>query len=159
AVAAGAQAVVTSSSPDKLEHARELGAAGGFNYRAPDWHSAIRDAFGPVALVVDGSGGEAWNVLPDLLDFGGRIVNYGATAGMPPRIDLFKIFWKQLRILGSTMGSPTDFAAMLGFVSRHQLRPVIDCVMPLTEVNEALQRMEQSTHMGKIVLDPTDSVL
>ena len=84
---------------------------------------------------------------------GGRIVNYGCTAGAPPQLDLFKLFWKQIHIVGSTMGSPDDFASMLELVHRHQIEPVIDQVFPLEAGDTALKRMANSDQFGKIVLD------
>ena len=83
---------------------------------------------------------------------GGRIVNYGATAGAPDSLELFKVCWKQLRLQGSTMGSPQDFAAMLKFVSDKKLVPIVDSVMPLADGNQALGRMRSSPQFGKFVL-------
>jgi zinc-binding alcohol dehydrogenase/oxidoreductase len=79
-------------------------------------------------------------------------VNYGATAGPPEKIDMFKVFWKQLTLCGSTMGSPAEFAKMLEFVSQHTIRPVVDKTYPLPEGNEALARMNRGDQRGKIVL-------
>ena len=76
----------------------------------------------------------------------------GTDAGPPEKIDLFKVFWKQLRLQGSTMGSPRDFQQMLSFVEKHRLRPVIDRVFPLAEGNEAIQMMKVSPQFGKYVL-------
>ncbi len=84
---------------------------------------------------------------------GGRIVNYGATAGPAESLNLFHVFWKQLRLLGSTMGSPDDFSAMLDFVTQHKIEPVIDRVLPLADANEALGRLGSSGQFGKLVLE------
>ena len=84
---------------------------------------------------------------------GGRIVNYGATAGPPKKLDLFKVFWKQLHLIGSTMGSPDDFARMLQVVEQTHLVPVIDRVLPLAEGNEAVESMRSAPQFGKIVLE------
>ena len=86
---------------------------------------------------------------------GARIVNYGATAGPPERVDLFKLFWKQLRLIGSTMGSPDDFAQMLRFVQDHQMVPLIDAVMPLAEGNAAIDMMRSSPRSEVQVSGPT----
>ncbi len=103
-------------------------------------------------LVIDGSGGDNFMSLLDSLEPGGRLVNYGVTAGSPKGIDLFKVFWRQLRIIGSTMGSPQDFAAMISFASKHAIVPTVDQVFSLAEGNQALARMASFGHFGKIVL-------
>ncbi len=152
AVAAGANVWVTSSSGGKRERAIELGAKGGFDYLEDDWGKACLKSAGAPNLIIDSAGGPGYATLLDIAAPGGRIVNYGATAGPPEKLDLFKVFWKQLRLLGSTMGSPADFAAMLNFVAEHSLKPVVDDVVPLTEGPEAVERMKNSPQFGKIVL-------
>jgi NADPH:quinone reductase-like Zn-dependent oxidoreductase len=86
---------------------------------------------------------------------GGRIVSYGATAGIAS-INIHKIFWRQLNLLGSTMGNEQDFAEMVATVAAGKLRPIIDQVVPLADADLAHARMEQSAHMGKIVLHIAD---
>ena len=152
AVAAGANVWVTSSSGGKRKRAIELGANGGFDYLEDDWGKACLKSAGAPNLIIDSAGGPGYATLLDIAAPGGRIVNYGATAGPPEKLDLFKVFWKQLRLLGSTMGSPADFAAMLNFVAEHSLKPVVDDVVPLTEGPEAVERMKNSPQFGKIVL-------
>lgn len=152
AVAVGADVWVTSSSPEKIQRAIELGAKGGFNYREDDWHKKFVKSAGSPNLIVDSAGGSGYASLLSIATPGGRIVNYGATAGPPEKIDLFKVFWKQLRLQGSTMGSPQDFAQMLELVKKHRIHPVIDRVFPLTEGNDAIQMMKSSPQFGKYVL-------
>jgi NADPH:quinone reductase-like Zn-dependent oxidoreductase len=153
AVAAGAQVFVTSSSEDKIERAIALGATAGFNYTHDEWHKIAVAEHGLMDLIVDSAGGEGYANLIDLAAAGGRIVNYGATTGPPKKIDLFKVFWKQLHLIGSTMGSPADFRAMLHFVNEHKIKPVVDRSYPLSEGNAALERMKESQQFGKIVLE------
>lgn len=152
AVAAGAQVWVTSSSADKIRKAVERGARGGFDYTADDWPKAFRETADAPDLIVDSAAGPGHGALIDLAAPGGRIVHYGATAGPPEKLDLFKVFWKQIRLQGSTMGSPDDFAAMLAFVEKHRIEPMIDAVFPLAEANDALARMKDSPQFGKYVL-------
>ncbi|HYF01068.1 MAG TPA: zinc-binding dehydrogenase, partial [Planctomycetota bacterium] len=128
----------------------ELGAAGGFDYREPGWAKRLA---APPALIVDGSGGAGYGTLLQAAARGGRIVSYGATAGPPEKLELSKVFWKQLRLQGSTMGSPADFAAMMAFVERHRIAPAVDGVFPLAEGPRALDRMARSEQFGKIVLE------
>jgi len=153
AAALGAEVAVTSSSDEKLASAKRFGATAGFNYTQDDWLQQARDRFGEFDLIVDGAGGTGYNQLIDLAASGGRIVNYGATAGPPAKFDLFKLFWKQLKIIGSTMGSPQDFQSMLDFVTQHQIRAVVDGAYPLDAVNEALDRMKNGKQLGKIILE------
>jgi zinc-binding alcohol dehydrogenase/oxidoreductase len=83
---------------------------------------------------------------------GGRIVIFGGTAGKIDGLIPPKLFFKQLNIMGSTMGTPAEFTEMVAFVEKHQIRPVIDTVMPLAEAEAALRRMDAGHQFGKIVL-------
>lgn len=152
AVAAGAKAWVTSSSDEKIQRAVELGAEGGFNYTEDGWWKAMARQAGPPNLIIDSAGGPGYRSLLNLVDNGGRIVSYGATAGAPDKIDLFKLFWKQAHLIGSTMGSPADFAAMLELVNQRKIRPVVDAVFPLADGDKAVRQMTTSPQFGKYVL-------
>lgn len=156
AVAAGAKVWVTSSSNEKIERAVSLGAQGGFDYRAEDWAKQLLEKAGAVNLTIDSAGGKGYSGLIDVAAPGGRIVNYGATAGPPEKLDMFKIFWNQLRLQGSTMGSPADFESMLQFVSEKSIKPIVDSVQPLDAVNDALAQMKVSPQFGKYVLKVSD---
>lgn len=156
AVAGGARVYVTSSSDDKLARAAALGACGGFNYRDALWFKRAAAEMPAPNLIVDSAGGSGYAALIGLAAPGGRIVSYGATAGPPDKLDLFKVFWKQLRLQGTTMGSPADFAAMLAFVDEHQLKPIVDRTFPLSAGNEAVALMQTSPQFGKYVLEIAD---
>ncbi len=151
--AAGASVAVTSSSGEKLERARGLGADAGFLYTDAEWADRCRREFGRPSLIIDGAGGAGYSALVELLAPGGRLVNYGATAGAPQRLDLFKVFWKQLDLRGTTMGSPDEFDRLLVFVREHGVRPVIDEVFGLSRINDALDRLAGKDHFGKVVID------
>lgn len=149
----GARVFVTSGSEAKLARARELGAETGFIYHAPHWVEAAREATdGGPDLIVDGTGGETFGQAIDLARPGGRVVTYGATTGATSELFARRIFWKHLDVLGSTMGTPDDFRAMLALFGAGGLRPVIDRVFPLAETGQALLHMEQAAQFGKIVL-------
>ena len=152
AVAAGANVWVTSSSGDKISRATDLGAKGGFDYTNDSWWKDMLKQAGAPNLIIDSAGGKGYGSLLNLAAPGGRVVNYGATAGPPEKVDLFKIFWKQLRIQGSTMGSPADFREMVNFTTTHEIHPIVDNVVPLADGNDAIARMKSSPQFGKVVL-------
>jgi NADPH:quinone reductase-like Zn-dependent oxidoreductase len=153
AIAAGAKVWVTSSSPRKIQQAVELGAQGGFDYTSENWPKECTKVAGSPDLIIDSAAGPGYATLIHLAAPGARIVNYGATAGPPERLDLFKMFWKQIRLQGSTMGSPADFAAMLTFTAKHNIKPIIEETFPLAEGNQALEQMHTSPQFGKYVLE------
>ncbi len=152
AVAIGAKTLVTSSSTEKIEKAKRLGATDGYDYRDENWVQKLTEAHGPVDLIIDSAGGEGYARLIDAAAFGGRIVNYGATTGPPKQLDLFKVFWKQLHLIGSTMGSPDDFTAMLELVKQKTIKPIIDRTFRFDQANEALELLSKHGQFGKLVL-------
>ncbi|HRG55015.1 MAG TPA: zinc-binding dehydrogenase [Lacunisphaera sp.] len=153
AVAAGAEVWVSSSSPEKIARAQALGARGGTNYRDADWSAALqKQAGGLFDVIIDSAGGEGFGKLIELTRPGGRIAFFGATTGNPPGLDLRKCFFRQISLLGTTMGSPADFAGMTAFVAAHRITPVVDRVFPLAATEGALRHMEASAQFGKIVL-------
>ena len=153
AVAAGATVFVTSGSEDKIKRAVELGAAGGVNYKADKWADQLKEqAGGGFDVTIDSAGGPGFLQLVELATPGGRIAFFGATAGDPAKFPMRRVFWKQLSILGSTMGSPGDFAAMTSFIADKKLVPLASHAFPLAEGNAALEAMEKADQFGKIVL-------
>jgi NADPH:quinone reductase-like Zn-dependent oxidoreductase len=155
ATALGAKVFVTSGSDAKLSRAKQLGAGGGANYKSQDWAKAVVDFTGGAGpdAVIDSVGGETFGKAIEITKPGGRIVTYGATTGAVKEVEVRRIFWKQLSILGSTMGSSNEFAAMLAFYDSHKLRPVIDKTFPLAEAAAAHRRMEAAEQFGKVVLE------
>jgi len=150
----GAHIIVTSSSDDKLAKARVLGAEHGINYRTTDFPPEVRrltDKRG-VDVVVDCVGGESWVKSLASLAKGGKLVTCGATTGANPQTDLRRIFWNNLTIFGSTLGSREDFRQVLNFMNSSQTRPIIDQVFPLKDAPLAQRRMEEGKQFGKIVL-------
>jgi len=148
----GANVVVTSSSAEKIEKAQALGAIEGFDYQEEAWGKRVVERVGTIDLVIDSAAGKGFASLVRLASFGGRIVSYGATTGPPEKLDMFQVFWKQLTLQGTTMGSPNDFQSMLQLVKEHEIVPAVDEVFPLSEGNTALQRMRDGRQFGKIVL-------
>jgi zinc-binding alcohol dehydrogenase/oxidoreductase len=153
----GAHVYVTSGSDAKLEAARTHGAAGGVNHSNPDWPAALVAQIGERPdVLIDGAGGDTFNKALDLLKPGGRLVSYGATTGPTPQLEVRRIFWKQLNVMGSTMGTRADFAAMVRLFAGG-LRPIVDRVMPLADASAAHRRMEEGHQFGKIVLKMDES--
>src|SRR5829696_3078047 len=153
AAALGARVFVTSGSDEKIEKAKELGAEGGVNYNSEDWSRELKSMTGGVDLSVDHVGGEAFDAMVSLAKPGSRIVTYGATAGPKVTVVMPRIFLKHLTVLGTAMGTNEEFGAMLDHYAEHGLRPTINESFPLQEVAAAMERMEESAGMGKIVLD------
>jgi NADPH:quinone reductase-like Zn-dependent oxidoreductase len=152
ALAAGADVWVTSSSSEKIAQAVALGAKGGFNYTEKTWTADATTAAGSFDVIVDSAGGDGFDGLVDVAAEGGRIVFFGATRGNPAQLPMRKIFWRQLSLLGTTMGSPEDWAAMMAFVTAREIHPVVSALLPLEHAEEAFGLMERSGQFGKIVL-------
>jgi NADPH:quinone reductase-like Zn-dependent oxidoreductase len=152
--ALGARVMATSTADDKLERARALGAEQGVNSRTADWVAAAREWTGGagVDVAVDSLGGEYFARSLEALRLGGRLVTFGRTVDSQSTINLRLLFWNQLTLLGSTMGSPADFAGMLALVNAHKIRPVIDSVWPLDDGCHAFERLAQGKQFGKIVV-------
>jgi NADPH:quinone reductase-like Zn-dependent oxidoreductase len=160
AKALGAQVIVTSGSAAKLDRARELGADAVIDYTRQDVAKEVRSLTGKrgADVVVDSTGAATW--IPSLKSAarGGRVVTCGATTGPNPAEEIRLIFWNQLSILGSTMGSVADWNAMLAFVAESRLRPAVDSVLPLESGRSAYERMERKAQFGKIVLAVSSEV-
>ena len=152
ALAAGAQVWVTSGSAEKIERAKTLGAAGGVSYREVAWAQTLEQQAGRFEVIVDSAGGEGFARLIDLAAPGGRIVFFGATTGNPPGLDMRKCFFRQINLLGTTMGSPADFAGMTRLVEARKIVPLVDRVFPLAAADAALRHLEAGAQCGKIVL-------
>ncbi|HLP95725.1 MAG TPA: zinc-binding dehydrogenase [Saprospiraceae bacterium] len=156
ALASGAEVWVNSGASQKIEQAKAIGASGGVNYKESDWDKQLKQqAGGGFDVIIDSAGGDGFALFPGLCNPGARIGFYGGTLGKVNGLSLQPIFWKQISLLGSTMGSPGEFADMLAFVQKHHLRPVIDSIYPLSQGNTAFDRMENGGQFGKIVMQNT----
>ena len=145
--------VVTSSSDAKLERARELGADGTVNHETEDVVARVKEITGGGAhVVVDDVGEATWRRTLDAARPEGRGGVCGATTGPNPPAALHRVWWKQLSILGSTMGTKADFEGAYALIADGRARPVVDEVVPLAEIREAHARLEAGEQLGKIVL-------
>jgi len=154
AKALGARTVVTSSSDAKLEQARGLGADAAVNHASGDVKAAVLEATGGrgADVVVEHVGEATWRTSLDAAARGGRIAVCGATTGPNPPAALHRVWWKQLTILGSTMGTRADFQGAYDLVAARRAMPVVDEILPLAEIREAHARLEAGEQLGKIVL-------
>ena len=146
--ALGARIVVTTSSREKLERARALGAADGADYRDPGWPDHVR----PVDAVIDSVGGDVWRGALASLRAGGVLVTFGDTGGELWSIPISDFFFRYLRVQGTTLGSPREFDALLAHCAEATWRPAIDSVYPLAETAKAHERLEAPDRFGKVLL-------
>jgi NADPH:quinone reductase-like Zn-dependent oxidoreductase len=149
-----AKALVTSSSDEKLERARELGADAAVNHANGDVRTAVADATDGkgVDVVLEHVGEATWQSSLQAARPGGRIAVCGATSGPNPPAALHRIWWKQLTVYGSTMGTREDFEGAYELVKSGRAKPVVDSVFPLAEAQAAHERLEAAQQFGKIVL-------
>jgi NADPH:quinone reductase-like Zn-dependent oxidoreductase len=154
AKAFGARVLVTSSSDAKLERAQELGADATVNHATGDVRAAAKEATGGrgIDVVIESVGEATWATSLQVAAPGGRITVCGATSGPNPPAALHRVWWKQLSILGSTMGTGEDFAGAYELVASGRALPVVDSVLPLEEIRTAHERLEAGEQLGKIVL-------
>jgi NADPH:quinone reductase-like Zn-dependent oxidoreductase len=151
--ALGARVIATSSSAEKLERASELGADVVVDHATGDVPAVVKEATGGgVDVVVEHVGEATWQRSLQCARQEGRVVVCGATSGPNPPAALHRIWWKQLAVLGSTMGTRADFEGVYELVKTGRLTPVVDSVFPLEEAAAAHERMERGEHFGKIVL-------
>jgi NADPH:quinone reductase-like Zn-dependent oxidoreductase len=150
----GCRVFATASSDEKLERARAIGADVLINYAKDEFDKKIRDLTNKrgVDVVVDYLGADTWVRSLRSARKGGRVLTCGATTGFAPQTDLRQIFFRQVQVLGSTMGSPREFLDVMKCLFRGQLKAVIDRVLPLTEARKGHELIEQRLVFGKIVL-------
>lgn len=152
AKAAGCDVFVTSGSGEKIEAARELGACAGVNYKAQDWAEELKHLAGGFDVIIDSALGKDFQKVIDLCNPGARIVFFGGTAGNIPELNARPLFWKQIQLIGTTMGTDEEFEAMLKLVTAHKIVPVIDEVLPLEQTQSAIDKMGRSAQFGKLVI-------
>jgi NADPH:quinone reductase-like Zn-dependent oxidoreductase len=150
----GAQVIATTGTPEKAERARTLGADHVIDYSKEDFVKRVREITQRrgADAVIEHVGGEVFEKSILAAAWGGRVVTCGATTGFFPKVDLRQIFFRQIEVLGSTMGSRKDLFDVLELVSQKKLRPVVDRVLPLWQAAEAHRVLEERKAFGKVVL-------
>jgi NADPH:quinone reductase-like Zn-dependent oxidoreductase len=151
ALAKGANVYVTSSDEGKRTKSIELGAKEAFNYKDKDWAKDAKSKSGGFDLVIDSAAGDGINDLIKLMKPAGRIVFYGATQGKPQNLDVHRMFWNQITLQGSTMGNDDEFKAMIAYVKKNRIEPIIDSIRPFDDIIEAFDKMKEGKQFGKLV--------
>lgn len=153
---AGARVTATTSTEEKAQKARELGADAVVNYREEPWSKVVWERTGKrgVDVVLDSVGEATWPQSLRTLAPNGRLVTPGATSGPKVETDVRYVFWRQLQVLGSTMGTRAELDRVLRLVWAGRLEPVIDTIFPLAEAQSAQERLAGGEQFGKILLRP-----
>lgn len=154
AVALEAEVYVTSGNDHKILRAIELGAKGGVNYKESGWSIKLLEmAKKGFDVVIDSAAGKGFTELTEITNPGGRIALFGRTAGNIQNLSPSIIFWKQISIQGTTMGNKEEFKKMLDLISSKKIRPVIDSIYSIQEINLAFDKMATGEQFGKIVIN------
>lgn len=153
---AGAEVYVVTSGADNVQRVLELGAHVAYDRTKVDFSREVWRDTGKegVHVVLDAVGEVLWEPCLRALSVGGRLVTYGATTGARGSTEIRLVFWKQLDVLGSTMGTPAEFREVMRLVFRGKLEPVIHRVLPLSEARRAHELLEEGEVFGKLVLTP-----
>lgn len=153
---AGARVFAVTSGPENVERVKELGAHVVYDRTEGDWGKRLFADTGRrgVDLVLDSVGQAVWARCLRSLAVGGRLVTYGATTGAAGETEIRLVFWRQLSVLGSTMGTPRDYRTVMDLVFQGELTPVIHAVLPLEEGRQAHEILEKGEAFGKVVLVP-----
>lgn len=153
---AGARVLAVTAGPENAERVRDLGADLVIDRLEEDFSRAAWQATGErgVDVVLDSVGEAMWEGCVRALARDGRLVTYGATTGAEGKVDIRRLFWKQVRLMGSTMASRSEFERVMALVFDGRLQPVVDVVWPLDRIRDAHERLETGETFGKVVLIP-----
>lgn len=153
---AGAHVVATTSTDEKARRARELGADVVFNHKTQEYDKEVYRLTGKrgVDLIVDSTGEAGWKQNLRAIARGGRLAIYGGTTGNSPPAMINVLYWKQVTVHGTTMGTVHDFERVMALVFQGKLKPVVDSVVPLGQFREAHERLTRGEQFGKIVMRP-----
>lgn len=152
ALSIGANVYVTSSKEDKIANAISLGAKGGVNYKKKDWNLELKQLSGGIDVVLDSSPASDLNDYLRFLNMGARIVAYGSTGSRSTELNISKFFLRHIQFIGTTMGSPIDFRAMMDYVDKHEICPIVDSIFNLDESIDAMQTLASGNQIGKVVI-------
>jgi len=148
----GANAYVTSSSQEKIDSAIRNGASGGVLYTSKDWNAQLKDLSKGIDIVLDSSPSEVLDDYYKFMNYGGRIITYGSTGSPKTSISISKFFLRHIQFIGTAMGSPVEFKAMLEFMTKHEIKPAIHSVFKFEEAINAFSALSTGKQIGKIVI-------
>jgi len=151
--AVGAKAFVTSSSKEKIEIAKSLGAYGGVDYKDPEWHNQLKELCGGIDIVLDSSPSPILDDYYRFMNYGGRIVTYGSTGAPKTTINISKFFLRHIQFIGTAMGSLKDFQEMLTFMTLHKIKPRVHSTFSFENALEAFKALQEGNQIGKIILE------
>lgn len=153
ALASGANVYVTSSSKDKIDFAKSMGAKDGVSYKDEKWHEKIKQQSGGIDIVLDSSPSPILDNYFIFMNYGGKIVTYGSTGSPKTTISISKFFLRHIQFIGTAMGSPKEFQAMLDFMAKHKIIPVIHAEFNFENSFEAFDALKTGNQIGKIVIN------
>jgi len=148
----GAKIYVTSSSEDKISRAIEQGATAGVNYKDEEWHLKLKEVSNGIDMVLDSSPSDNLDNYFKFMRYGGRIVAYGSTGSRKTTINISKFFLRHIQFIGTAMGSPREFQAMLDFMELNKIKPSIDSIYDFADIKDAFAVLATGNQMGKIVI-------
>lgn len=151
-VALGAETYVTSGSEESLKRAADAGAKAGFNYKDAEWRKALAGAAKGIDVVFDGAPAASFANYVRALKTGARVVLYGSTGGPNFTVSAPDIFLRNLRLIGTNVGTRAELAALTAFMAEHKLKPPIDRTFPLAESKDALTYLDGAHGYGKVVI-------
>lgn len=153
AQAFGAEIYVTSSSPQKIEQAKSLGAQDGVNYRDEDWHLQLKEKSGGIDIVLDSSPHPVLDNYLKFMNYGGRIIAYGSTGAPKTTISISRFFLRHIQFIGTAMGTPQEFENLIEFMEQHKIKPLVDSEFSFEQAPEAIQALKHGEQVGKIVIN------
>lgn len=152
ALAFKANVYVTSSSKKKIAFAKSLGAIDGVNYKDEDWNVQLKEMSKGIDIVLDSSPSSILDDYFKFMNYGGRIVTYGSTGSRKTTINISKFFLRHIQFIGTAMGSPNEFKALIAFLEDHKIKPLIHEQFNFESGLEAFDALRKGTQIGKIVL-------
>jgi NADPH:quinone reductase-like Zn-dependent oxidoreductase len=152
ALVAKANVYITSGDNDKIQKAIQIGAIAGANYKESNWNKDLLEKSKGFHLVIDSAGGKGFSDFIRMMKPAGRIIFYGATQGLPTTLDLYRAFYYQIKIQGSTMGNDQEFLDMVRLVDTNKILPIIDNVKPFSDIITAFDEIKSGKQFGKIVI-------
>ena len=153
AKAFGATVFVTSSSPDKIKQAQDLGATAGVNYRDDDWHLQLKEISDGIDIVLDSSPHPVLDNYLKFMNYGGRIIAYGSTGSPKTTISISKFFLRHIQFIGTAMGTPQEFRDVILFLDKHKIRPLIHSEYTLDQAIQSMEALKAGHQVGKIIIN------